>query len=675
MTPSFPSPAQLVVENITLLAGSPTSFHSRYGFTITASTFEKPTHFNTAAAVFHFLLCIIERDAVQHLFKPCFPILDRQQERDFKKVVDARLAILERNKLLPHGCARKSVVSSAGGDRFIDLLWSLSSLAVQQACLSHPPYASSTSRIQLQPVHQPYDALSTASSSRSQRSLPSFSKSANSFATSKPPSSRRFLGMGMVSAAQQRAQNAHQMRARIDAQRAAMARTAEMGKHAALQWNSEAGSLRDKISDFEAKLRCLKMQLTAMGFDENGNDIRGGDAPQLDSSVTAQASALKAGAIKASSSADTLADELKTSPIDSTESGSSIGDAVDSVDGEPLCVDLKRLLTFADETRATREQLCADLDDVPSVNVSDASAQQIAGLVRAATEELQLANDRMDEIRDARREEQMVPQIRESSSEEELDEASATESSVEPQKASATPLPAAHRSEVDITSSSSTVTDEEKALHEHASKEFSASEVQLDEGDPTNPLRACVEDALKKHKAVLESSKKLTQEANEFVAKSEAALKLMEPIDSDESVKGDDQPCATNNSKPSWFIEASNEAAIIATRVEKNTASKRDTPQSENTKVSSEKDVQQAARLLEKSVASRSKSSTETSQRRRQKNGSRSLDCINLMTQSVTGSVELASENGSAMICTPSSIASSTKTARSVAVCGIASFL
>eukprot|EP00178_Gracilaria_changii_P028283 TRINITY_DN984_c0_g1_i1.p1 TRINITY_DN984_c0_g1~~TRINITY_DN984_c0_g1_i1.p1 ORF type:complete len:1200 (+),score=249.69 TRINITY_DN984_c0_g1_i1:176-3601(+) len=668
MTSSFPSPAQLVVENITLLAGSPTSFHARYGFTITPSTFAKPTHFNTAAAVLHFLLCIIEQDAVQHLFKPCFPILDRQQERDFKKLVDVRLAVLERNKLLPHGCARKSVVSAAGGDRFIDLLWSLSSLAVQQACLSHPPYASSA-------LHQPCDAASNASSSRSQRSLHAFSTAGSSSFTNKPSSSssssRRFLGMGMVTAAQQRAQSAQQMRARIDAQRAAMARTAQMGKHAALHWNSEAGSLRDKISDFEAKLRCLKMQLTAMGFDENGNDIRGGDAPQLHSSAPCHTVALNAAAIRTSSSADTLADELKTSPIDSTESGSSVGDAVDSVDGEPLSSDLKRLLTFADDTRATREQLCEDLDDVPNVNVSDASAQQIAGLVRAATEELQLATDRMDEIRDAQRPEQRGHGTQQCSQvQQRLDLSSATEPVVETHRECSPPMPVAHRAEVDITSSSSTVTDEEKALNgkekEQLCKQSADAESQLDGLDPTNPLRACVDDALKRHKAVLESSKKLTQEANEFVTKSEAALKLMEPIDSDESVKGDDQLCVTNNLKPSWFVEALTVAATIANQLEKNAALQSNTERDSQENVSSEKDVQQAARLLEKSVASRSKSSIETLRGRRRKDSSRSLDCINLMTQSTTRSVDLASDSSSAVLCTPTSVASSTKTARSV---------
>ncbi|PXF41445.1 AUGMIN subunit 6 [Gracilariopsis chorda] len=677
-THALPTPAQLIVENLTLLAGSPSAFRARYGHTITDTTFAKPSSFAPAAAVLHFLLSVIEPSVVQPLFKPCFPILDRAQERDFKKVVDARLSLLEKNKLIPQGAARKSVVAAAGGDRFLDLIWTLSCLAVQHACVRHPPYANPT-RFAVSSPPIPDDSASVASSSRSIRSFHSFHSrgkpaSARGAAASLSSSasatcaSRRFLGAGLIAAAHNRANNATTMRATVDAQRLAMARTVNMAQQGATMCNSEADSLREKITDFEAKLRCLKMQLADMGFDENGNDIRGGDAPPVNTTTAANPTdAPTASQLNTSASSDTLQDELKTSPIESTESGSSLGDAVESVDGEQLSADLKRLLAFADHTAQNGPQLCHDLaaaeraaqaGQVPGVRVTDASAHDIVGLVRAATEQLEVAAHRMDQISAAAQ-----PHHRDRTN-----STTSTRARRGPATLAASPSPpppVTHRSDVDITSASSTVTDEEKAINdkEHSIQKTNQKQQQQ---HLTNPLRATVEAALRKHKQVLDNSQRLTKEANEFAAKSDASLKLLEPIDSDGSLMGEEVPCipSPNTTKPSWFIEAAADAERII-------ASQTQAHQKGRVEHDSASDVRQASQLLERSVAANSSnksSSVARSARRRKNDGSsRSFDSFNALTQSSTKSADLESDSASLVLCTPSSSTSSaTKTARSV---------
>lgn len=410
MAGSLPSPGVLIVENVVLLSGSPTAFADRYGHPITSSSFDKPgANVPTANALLHFLLCVIDTEAPA-AFKPCFPILDREQERDFRRVVDARLSLLEKTKLLPVGAARKSIVASAGGDRFIDLLWSLSSLAVQQACLRHPPYGP-VSRLRLISHHGRTESnLSYQSSVRSTRSFMSTTNRPTDRVD--PSRQRRFLSAGMVSAAQQRSKDAEEMRARIQAERVALARTTESGQEGAKTWASEADSLREKIGNFEAKIRRLKGQLADMGFDENGVDIRKKNSE----------GGLMSGQITQSSSGDDLG-ELKTSPIESMESGSSVDELPEPADGEDITADFSKLLTFTADTRESRVMMERALPgEKTSLNVMEkgiaksgaqsalttTKPEDIVDLVRAATDELEQATTRMDELQEARRKAEQI---------------------------------------------------------------------------------------------------------------------------------------------------------------------------------------------------------------------------------------------------------------------------
>lgn len=453
--PPLPSAGQLIVENLTLLSPSANYFHDRYNVTITPQTFVKHGNTVEANSALHFLLCKIQAEQADPSFKPCWPIHDREQERDFRRVVDARLAQLEKAKLLNVGVSRKSVVASAGGDRFLELLLNLSTLALQQACLQNPPYGTN-SRTRMTSQASRADSLSYQGSARSNRSL----LSVVSMRSERLPSEtqapqhqhhhqlshshshhhhhhqhthaqqqeeeqqqqrlgRRFLGVGILSALQQRSRDAEQVRARIDAERSALERTADLAKKGATTWASEANSLREKIVHFEAKLARLKTQLADMGFDENGNDIRGPARAPAHANSTAMLARAMDGVtvstdvdLRPSPSRDDLADELKTSPIDSTESGSSVDEFPEPSEVVvDIAADLSRLLTFTAETREFRDRVDRSLrGDKPSLDGANGRANSpvpdavdIINLVRAATTELQEATNRMDEIREERR--------------------------------------------------------------------------------------------------------------------------------------------------------------------------------------------------------------------------------------------------------------------------------
>lgn len=102
------------------------------------NTFRRPGNTKASQAVLHFLILLIFPKDTPKLFKPCYPILDKSQERDFRKIIDGKLAELERSRLIPLGYGRKSVSSSGGGFKFMSLLWVLSNLALRQCVICHP---------------------------------------------------------------------------------------------------------------------------------------------------------------------------------------------------------------------------------------------------------------------------------------------------------------------------------------------------------------------------------------------------------------------------------------------------------------------------------------------------------------------------------------------------------
>lgn len=139
--PSVSVHATIMLENVALLAGGPEGFERRYGLALHAGTFRRPGAGDAAAAVLHFLLLVIDGAEAAAKMAHCYPVLDKGQERDFRRVVEGRLVAIERAKMLPIGITRKSVVQSAGGQRFEMLVALLSTLALKKLSARHPAHA------------------------------------------------------------------------------------------------------------------------------------------------------------------------------------------------------------------------------------------------------------------------------------------------------------------------------------------------------------------------------------------------------------------------------------------------------------------------------------------------------------------------------------------------------
>ena len=341
-----------MVENVALLAGGANAFEQRYKVCITDDSFRKPGNNKVALPLLHFLLCSISPDEAPAAFKPCFPVLDREQERDFRKLVDARLAALERAKLLPAGVARKSTVSAAGGDKFEQLVWTLSTLALKQASLRHPAQGGA--------AHNPDPKPPTASDTAS---------------------NRRYAAL---------------LRSRIASERAAFARTTQMGRDSTAKWTNEIATLKERIAQISTRTAEVKQELKKLGFDETvlptKSDLL---SPLLVSSTTSTS---------AKQQPHPLA--IKTSPIESDESG--------SVDGGGEA-DLNRMLAFTGESpgiakdaenivtvfdKSDQTSLGTDISmNFPSRDVDEPkSCANVADLVQAAVEELEKATSRMNDI-------------------------------------------------------------------------------------------------------------------------------------------------------------------------------------------------------------------------------------------------------------------------------------
>lgn len=313
----LPTPAKLVVENVTLLAGGPGAFHARYGVQVNTSSFTRPGNTTAALPLLHFLLSAIDSDDT--LFKPCFPILDRAQERDFRAAVETRLAALERRALLPVGSSRKSVVAAAGGPRFEDLVWALSTLAVQRACLRPDAKQRLVSAV-------PTPAVGAT---------------------------RRFLN-GMSSSAS--SAYVAQVRTRIAAERAVFARTAELGKESQARWADEAAVLRNRIAEFQARMTSLRKELEELGFDEGGVDVRARLAEELGavSSPAASPREQSDSGVEASSSPIGSVASEERAEVDRDDCGPP------SVEG--LASDVARLLAVSGGSKELRDGLSKILD-------------------------------------------------------------------------------------------------------------------------------------------------------------------------------------------------------------------------------------------------------------------------------------------------------------------------
>jgi hypothetical protein len=79
----------------------------------------------------HGLLCRIDREAATHEFRGVWPVLDKVQEKDARKVALAWLARLEQQGRLPPDCSRLSDLTGAKGERVYVMLAAICKAALQ----------------------------------------------------------------------------------------------------------------------------------------------------------------------------------------------------------------------------------------------------------------------------------------------------------------------------------------------------------------------------------------------------------------------------------------------------------------------------------------------------------------------------------------------------------------
>lgn len=207
--------ADILLQNISLLAGGADAFRERYHVDLNTSTFRRPGAHQAAHAVLHFLLVVVDPGDGAASFAHCYPVLDKAQERDFRRLVDSKLVALEKQKLLPLGTARKTIVQSAGGDRFEVLVSCLSTVALKQLSSRHP--AQHLTQSLVIPVRNAYN--------------------------SSP------------------ANYAKHLRTRIAAERAVFARTGQVGHGSAERWQKEESALRERLEAYKAHADHLRRLL------------------------------------------------------------------------------------------------------------------------------------------------------------------------------------------------------------------------------------------------------------------------------------------------------------------------------------------------------------------------------------------------------------------------------
>ncbi len=83
--------------------------------------------------IVQFLLHRVDPVHTKETFKAVWPIIDRAQEKDFRRLMFARLSELERDGHLPQNSVRLSDLTSAKGDRLYGMLWHLSNEALRRS--------------------------------------------------------------------------------------------------------------------------------------------------------------------------------------------------------------------------------------------------------------------------------------------------------------------------------------------------------------------------------------------------------------------------------------------------------------------------------------------------------------------------------------------------------------
>ncbi|KAH8953484.1 hypothetical protein BDL97_08G030200 [Sphagnum fallax] len=102
------------------------------GSRLRAGLFRHPNP-RVGEALLHFLLCALRGPYLSSKdFAGVWPIFDAAQSRDFRKIVQGLINELEAQGALPRSNSRVSSLATCCGQRFVELLWQLSALALRE---------------------------------------------------------------------------------------------------------------------------------------------------------------------------------------------------------------------------------------------------------------------------------------------------------------------------------------------------------------------------------------------------------------------------------------------------------------------------------------------------------------------------------------------------------------
>ncbi len=154
----YTDPQVLMFNNLLLLGFNPAVMEKKQGVPFGPTMFSSTGATRQCDCVVHFLLSKLFPTEAASEFKSVWPILDRVQQREFKKIACGMLLKLQKSELIPsQPQIRPSSLDTPNGDRFCMLLWAVSNHAlanefkkrypVQYASMPHLSVAPDLARI------------------------------------------------------------------------------------------------------------------------------------------------------------------------------------------------------------------------------------------------------------------------------------------------------------------------------------------------------------------------------------------------------------------------------------------------------------------------------------------------------------------------------------------------
>eukprot|EP01104_Vermistella_antarctica_P007558 TRINITY_DN1853_c0_g1_i2.p1 TRINITY_DN1853_c0_g1~~TRINITY_DN1853_c0_g1_i2.p1 ORF type:complete len:531 (-),score=85.67 TRINITY_DN1853_c0_g1_i2:81-1673(-) len=130
--------ASQVHTSLVLLGFDPRKNEEKYGIPFNSEMFSRGNGKGMEIVLYFFFLRL-QPAKTKERFRSIWPIYDKTQSRDFKKAAFDILQSLERSGDLPPNTVRLSNLQTAGGDRFVTMLWHLSSLTLETVLRRETP--------------------------------------------------------------------------------------------------------------------------------------------------------------------------------------------------------------------------------------------------------------------------------------------------------------------------------------------------------------------------------------------------------------------------------------------------------------------------------------------------------------------------------------------------------